>query len=667
MKEAAESCLGFHQPGKKEWFDDECKEAVQKVIDASKMRMTRARVEEVRQLQRDKKELLRRKKRDFDRRCLDEIEELQSMNESRKFFNAVKFARKKFQPRVAICKAKSGELLCSQSQVLDRWREHFQETLNVGEVCQVSEAPRLYERNDGKDLPEPTLEEVREAIARLKNNKAPGEDGLSAELFKTGCSRLEESIHNIIVQVWREEKMPDEWTIGVICPLHKKGCKLTCSNFRGITLLSSAYKIFSKILSSRLEPHYEDFLHEFQAGFRKGRSTIDQIHCIRQIIQKSDDKNTETLHLLIDFKAAYDSVDREGLWNLMTEFQFPHKMIRLLKATLQKVQSRVKVQGLLSESFETLTGLKQGDELSTKLFNIALEGVCRKARLELNGSIFNKSTQLLAYADDIDIIGRNTRSITEAYSKLELEASRLGLLVNEDKTKLLMVAASDRTKQRVGQHLSVNGKCFEVVQEFKYLGSHINISADVSMEVRKRIHSGYGAFYSLKHLLTSKSLSRGTKVKLYKTLIRVIALYGSETWNSTQADEEALGVFERRILRTIYGPIREGMEYRSRHNEELYQLYQDADIVTVLRTNRLRWAGHVFRRPPDAPVLKVTVSEFMDGKRSRGRPKNTWIGCVEKDARILNIPNWQKLSKNRAGFRESLRAAMGPRAPQPRK
>jgi hypothetical protein len=109
------------------------------------------------------------------------------------------------------------------------------------------------------------------------------------------------------------------------------------------------------------------------------------------------------------------------------------------------------------------------------------------------------------------------------------------------------------------------------------------------------------------------------------------------------------------------------MEYRSRHNEELYQLYQNADIVTVLRTNRLRCAGNIFRRPSDPPVLKVTVSEFMDDKRSRGRPKNILIGCVEKDAKVLNIPNWQKLSKDRAGFKESLRAAMGPRAPQPRK
>lgn len=217
----------------------------------------------------------------------------------------------------------------------------------------------------------------------------------------------------------------------------------------------------------------------------------------------------------------------------------------------------------------------------------------------------------------------------------------MGLRVNEDKTKFLMVAASERTKQLIGSHLCTNGKQFEVVEGFKYLGSYINISSDVSFEVRKRIQSGYGAFHSLKHILTSKSLSRGTKKNMYKTLVRVIALYGSETWNTTQADEDALGVFKRHVLRAIYGPLKDGDDYRCRNNRELYELYQEADIVTVLRVNRLRWAGHVFRRPDGNPVLKVTTADFVDGKRSRGRPKNSWIGCVDTDAKVLKINNWQ--------------------------
>jgi Reverse transcriptase (RNA-dependent DNA polymerase) len=147
----------------------------------------------------------------------------------------------------------------------------------------------------------------------LKNKKTPGDDSLQGELFRAGSVRLIDTLHELIVRHWSEEKLSDEWKTGVICPIFKKGCKLECANYRGISLLPTAYKIFSLILAERLKPLMEGFLHPYQAGFRKGMSTTDQIFCIRQIIQKSYEMKTETDHLFIDFKAAYDTIDREQL------------------------------------------------------------------------------------------------------------------------------------------------------------------------------------------------------------------------------------------------------------------------------------------------------------------------------------------------------------------
>jgi Reverse transcriptase (RNA-dependent DNA polymerase) len=171
----------------------------------------------------------------------------------------------------------------------------------------------------------------------------------------------------------------------------------------------------------------------------------------------------------------------------------------------------VKVKGRLSGSFKSKIGLRQGDGISTMLFNIALEGIVRRSGVETSGTIFTKSTQMLGFADDIDIIGRNTRAVKDAYSKLEREANRIGLHVNEDKTNFLMVCPSQRTRDLVGSHLEIGDKRFEVVKEFKYLGALVNDQHDNSIEVKRKITSAQRAFYGIKHLLQSKNLSRKAK------------------------------------------------------------------------------------------------------------------------------------------------------------
>jgi hypothetical protein len=109
-----------------------------------------------------------------------------------------------------------------------------------------------------------------------------------------------------------------------------------------------------------------------------------------------------------------------------SELNFPTKLIRLTKATLTTVTCCVKIRNNGSESFETRQGLRQGDALSTLLFNVVLEVILRRANLQTTGTVYNKETQLLAYADDIDIVGRSQSAVLDAYLALEGEAAKLG-------------------------------------------------------------------------------------------------------------------------------------------------------------------------------------------------------------------------------------------------
>jgi hypothetical protein len=122
----------------------------------------------------------------------------------------------------------------------------------------------------------------------------------------------------------------------------------------------------------------------------------------------------------------------------MSELNFPKKLIRLIKATLTIVTCCGKIQNDCSEPFETRQGLGQGDVLSTLLFNVVLEVIVRRANLQTTVTIFNKETQLLAYADDIDIVGRSHSVVRNANLALKGEAAKVGLKINEQKTKYMI-------------------------------------------------------------------------------------------------------------------------------------------------------------------------------------------------------------------------------------
>ena len=658
IKSSAEQVLGYSQRARNQWFDAECREVTERKFSLLKRghNKSRRRKEELRQARREEKRVHRRKKREYEKRILEELEIAYSTRDTRKFYRKLNDVKRGFQPRTSMVRKRNGEIASHQTDVIDTWKEHFDELLNSNEHLRANRS-NLQVNDTDEELIEPSVEEIKAAIKKLRNNKAPGYDGIPGELFKTGCEKLIETIYEFVIKVWRDELLPRAWMKGVICPLHKKGCKMICTNYRGISLLPTVYKVMSAVIHERLTPLAEQQIGSYQAGFRKDRSTIDQIFGIRQIVQKSFELNVETHHLFIDFKAAYDTINREELWLILAELRIPKKLIRLLRATLDGVMCCVKVQGACSDFFESKRGLRQGDALSTTLFNLALEGIVRRSEINQGGSIFIKMVQLLGYADDIDIVGRNIRSVKDAYMKLEREANKIGLYVNEEKTKFMMIRPSSRTLNLVGTHLEVADKKFEVVNEFIYLGVLINNQHDTAAEIKRRILSGTRSFYSLKPQLTTKKLSRKTKLAIYKTLIRPIVLYGSETWNTTSRDEELLRVFERRVLRTIYGPIRESDEYRQRYNHELYDLYKEPSIAKIMKINRLRWAGHVVRRQPDDPIYKVWQSTFMDGKRNRGRPKNSWTEAIEADFRTLGITDWKETAKNRVSFRRLLDAA----------
>jgi hypothetical protein len=180
-------------------------------------------------------------------------------------------------------------------------------------------------------------------IGNLKIYKSPGTDQIPAELIKARCEILCSEIQRFICSIWNKEELPQQWKESIILPSHTKGDKTDCNNYRGISLLSTAYKILFNILLATLTPYVNEIIGDHQCGFRRNRSTVDQIFYIRQILEKKWEYNGTMHQLFIDFKKAYDSVKREVLYNFLLEFGIPKKLVRLIKMCLNETYSKVRI------------------------------------------------------------------------------------------------------------------------------------------------------------------------------------------------------------------------------------------------------------------------------------------------------------------------------------
>jgi hypothetical protein len=153
-------------------------------------------------------------------------------------------------------------------------------------------------------VPEPSLVEVEIDIGKLKSYKSPGTDQIPTELIKAEGETLCSEIHILICSIWNIEELPQQWKECIVVPIRKKGDKTDCNNYRGISLISTAYRILSNILLVRLTPYVNEIIVEYQCGFRRNRSSTDQIFYIRQILEKKWEFNGTVHQLFIDFKKA---------------------------------------------------------------------------------------------------------------------------------------------------------------------------------------------------------------------------------------------------------------------------------------------------------------------------------------------------------------------------
>jgi hypothetical protein len=231
--------------------------------------------------------------------------------------------------------------------------------------------------------------------------------------------------------------------------------------------------------------------------------------------------------------------------------------------------------------------------------------------------------------------------------KLKNESLKYSLIVNVRKTKYMKCTR----RQDQLTYIQIENKELEQVNLFKYLGSIVNTDNTMEKEIKERIALGNKVYFANKKMFQSRLISKSAKLKLYNLLIRPIVTYSCETWILKETVINKLLVFERKILRKIFGPNKEKSAWRIKNNQELDETIKRKNIIKFIRAQRVSSLGHI-ERMQGTRMVKALYSWKSFSRRPIGRPKTRWADDIRKDIQKLKVPNWKTLVQDRRRWKE---------------
>ena len=600
------------------------------------------------------------------------IQSAADQGDIKQMYEGIKKATGPTTSKSAPIKTKSGEMITERDKQMRRWTEHYLELYATQNVVSDSAIERIPDLPvlDQLDAP-PSIEELGRAIDHLRNGKAPGNDGIPAEVLKHGQPALLKPLHELICDCWERGHIPQDMRDAKIVTLYKnKGDRSDCNNYRGISLLSIVGKAFARVILARLQILAQNVYPESQCGFRAGRSTMDMIFSLRQLQEKCREQQKALFVAFIDLTKAFDLVSREGLLRILEKIGCPPRLLSIIESFHTNMHSTVLFDGATSEPFPVCSGVKQGCVLAPTLFGIFFSMLLRHAfedcfegvnihtradgnlynisRLRAKRKVENVLIRELLFADDAALTSHSEIGLQLLVDKFSEACKDFGLTISLKKTNIM------RQGTDCFPAISIEGNTLDVVDDFTYLGSNITSTLSLEKEIETRIGKASSLMARLnKRVWNNAQLTARTKITVYQACVLSTLLYGSECWTTYAKQTKQLNSFHLRCLRRILH-----IKWQDKiTNVEVLRRSHMLSMHSILSERRLRWLGHVSRMNSERIPRALLYGELATGMRKRGRPCLRFKDVCKKDMSLAQIDHktWETIAEERTSWRAKVR------------
>ena len=681
---AAETALGFCKRKHQDWFDQNDQDILT-LIEANRSahaawlsdKNSASKHAHFKQLRGQVQSRMRELKNAWWADKATEVQNHADNKRSKEFYAGLKSIFGPVQCTTAPIRNRDGMLLTDKEDILKQWTLHFSTLLNrTSEVTdEALESIRKRPMITELDAP-PNAAEADAAIKQLQTGKAPGPDGIPAEVFKAGGETLITHLTRMFQVFWANGQLPRDLRDANIIHLYKnKGDRSSCDNHRGISLLSIAGKILARIMLNRITKHIlDDVVSESQCGFRKQRGTVDMVFAIRQLQEKCVEQHQDLHLLFIDLTKAFDTVNRAALWAILSKLGCPPRFVQIIHSFHDGMFCRVIENGDASDPFPVSNGVKQGCVLAPTLFSLLFAQMLSaalsqteagvKIHYRTDGDVFNlrrlksytKVTRAIVrdflFADDCALAAHSEVDLQELADCFATAAKSFGLTVSIKKTEMLRQLAPNTA--RPPPNITMDGNALKNVDTFKYLGSCINSAANLDDEALCRISRASQAFGRLHtRVWHEQGISIKTKLSVYRAVVLPSLLYGCETWTCYRRHTKKLDQFHLRCLRKVLC-----VSWKDHvPNHEILRRAELTGIEAMLNQAQLRWSGHVTRMDDSRLPKQLFHAELATGKRHKGGQKKRYKDVLKLTLKAYNIPvdEWQALAHNRPAWRAAIR------------